>query len=118
MNANALMAAKNAAGEHVVAAKQAATEHALAVKHALVEHLAAGGGVTTNGLQTWLQSNIIPLLLLLVAVIVLWLGGGKGDNAGVMRRIGGVVLGLGVIGLALNGGGIHIGQWIAHLFGG
>lgn len=78
----------------------------------------AAGGVSTNGLQTWLQSNVIPLLLLLVAVIVLWLGGGKGDNAGVMRRIGGVVLGLGVIGLALNGGGIHIGQWIAHLFGG
>lgn len=77
----------------------------------------AAGGVAANGLQTWLQSNVIALLLLLVAAIVLWLGRGKGQYTGAMRRIGGVVLGVGVVGLTLNGGGIHIGGWIVQLFG-
>lgn len=78
----------------------------------------AQSSITTSGLQQWLQSNVVPLLLLLVAVLLLWLGGGKGDNAGVMRRLGGVVVALAVIGLAVSGGGIDIGRWISGLFTG
>ena len=37
----------------------------------------------TGGLRTWILENLVPLLLLAVAVLLLWLGGGKGDNAGV-----------------------------------
>ena len=62
--------------------------------------------------------NIVPLLLLGVAVLLLWLGGGKGDNAGVMRRVGGVIIALGVVGLAVSGTGVDLGAWIAGLFSG
>nr|WP_034274945.1 hypothetical protein [Haloechinothrix halophila] len=80
--------------------------------------LAQQGEITTGGLQTWLQNNVIPLLLLTVAVLLLWLGGGRGDNAGVMRRLGGVVIALAVIGLAVSGAGVEVGTWISSLFTG
>ncbi|MGH3980858.1 MAG: hypothetical protein ACRDRZ_17980 [Pseudonocardiaceae bacterium] len=72
----------------------------------------------TGGLRTWMLDNVVPLLLLAVAVLLIWLGGGKGDNAGVMRRVGGVIIALGVIGLAVSGAGVDLGTWIAGLFSG
>lgn len=76
-------------------------------------------GLGTTGLREWMINNIIPLLLLVVAVLLLWLGGGKGDNAGVMRRLGGVIIALGIIGLAVTtNAGSNIGTWIAGLFTG
>jgi hypothetical protein len=80
--------------------------------------VAQGAELGTNNLRTWILGNIVPLLLLAVAVLLLWLGGGKGDNAGVMRRVGGVIIALGVIGLAVSGGGVNLGTWIASLFNG
>lgn len=80
--------------------------------------LAQGKEISTGGLQDWLQTNVVPLLLLTVAVLLLWLGGGKGDNAGVMRRLGGVVIALAIIGLAVSGAGIDVGRWISGLFTG
>lgn len=85
---------------------------------ALVSLAQQEGEITTGGLQTWLQNNVIPLLLLTVAVLLLWLGGGRGDNAGVMRRLGGVVIALAVIGLAVSGAGVEVGTWISSLFTG
>ncbi|MDT7596290.1 MAG: hypothetical protein QOJ06_1836, partial [Pseudonocardiales bacterium] len=72
----------------------------------------------TNNLRAWMLNNVVPLLLLAVAVLLLWLGGGKGDNAGVMRRVGGVIIALGVVGLAVSGAGVNLGTWIAGLFTG
>ncbi|GGM64451.1 hypothetical protein GCM10012275_38830 [Longimycelium tulufanense] len=72
----------------------------------------------TRGLQEWIVNNMVPLLLLTVAILLLWLGGGRGDNAGVMRRLGGVFVALAIIGLAVTGSGVGIGKWIASLFSG
>jgi hypothetical protein len=75
--------------------------------------------VNTGGVRDWILSNAIPLLLLVVALLLLWLGGGKGDNAGVMRRLGGVIVALAIIGLAVTSdAGKNIGTWIAGLFTG
>ncbi|SDC97600.1 hypothetical protein [Actinokineospora iranica] len=74
--------------------------------------------VDTNNLRSWILDNVIPLLLLVVALLLLWLGGGKGDNAGVMRRLGGVIVALGIIGLAVTNAGEGIGRWLAGLFTG
>jgi hypothetical protein len=83
-----------------------------------VAQLAADTQVQTRGVQEWMLDNIIPLVLLAVALLLLWLGGGKGDNAGVMRRLAGVVIALAIIGLAVSGLGVNVGQWIAGLFTG
>ncbi|QRP44984.1 hypothetical protein [Amycolatopsis sp. FDAARGOS 1241] len=78
----------------------------------------AAGELGTSNVRSWLIDNIIPLVLLAVALLLLWLGGGKGDNAGVMRRLAGVVIALAIIGLAVSGAGVNVGQWIAGLFTG
>lgn len=80
--------------------------------------LAQQGELDTGGVRTWLLDNIVPLVLLAVALLLLWLGGGKGDNAGVMRRLGGVVIALALIGLAVSGLGVDVGEWLAGLFTG
>jgi hypothetical protein len=72
----------------------------------------------TGGIRNWILDNVVPLLLLAVALLMLWLGGGKGDNAGVMRRVGGVFVALAIIGLAVSGAGVDLGTWIAGLFSG
>ena len=73
----------------------------------------------TGGVRQWILDNLVPLLLLPVALLLLWLGGGKGDNAGVMRRLGGVIIALAIIGLAVTtNAGANIGSWIAGLFTG
>jgi hypothetical protein len=83
-----------------------------------VVQLAQTGQLGTKGVNKWLIDNVVPLVLLAVALLLLWLGGGKGDNAGVMRRLAGVVIALAVIGLAVSGLGVNVGQWIAGLFTG
>ena len=75
-------------------------------------------GLSTVNLRDWMLDNVIPLLLLGVAVLLLWLGGSKGDNAAVLRRVGGVIIALGVIGLAVSGSGTELGVWISGLFSG
>ncbi|MER7015839.1 hypothetical protein ABT324_30765 [Saccharopolyspora sp. NPDC000359] len=70
----------------------------------------------TDGLRGWIIDNVVPLGLLVVAVLLLWLGGGKGDNAGVMTRLGGVLVALALIGIAVSGAGVNIGSFIAGLF--
>jgi hypothetical protein len=83
-----------------------------------IVQLAQNGELGTKGVNKWLIDNVVPLVLLAVALLLLWLGGGKGDNAGVMRRLAGVVIALAVIGLAVSGLGVNVGQWIAGLFTG
>jgi hypothetical protein len=83
-----------------------------------VVQLAQSGELGTKGVNKWLIDNIIPLVLLAVALLLLWLGGGKGDNAGVMKRLAGIVIALAVVGLAVSGLGVNVGQWIAGLFTG
>lgn len=78
----------------------------------------AQNGLGTSGIRKWILDNLLPLLLLTVALLLLWLGGGRGDNAGVMRRVLGVVVALAIIGVAVTGAGVNIGAWIAGLLSG
>lgn len=78
--------------------------------------LAQQSGLDTTSFRQWVLNNILPLLLLGVALLLLWLGGGKGDNAGVMRRVVGVFVALAIIGFAVTGSGVNIGTFIAGLF--
>ena len=68
----------------------------------------------TTGLQGWIKSNIIPLLLLLVATMLFVLAQ-RGDNAKAMRVVAGVVIALAVLGLATSGKADSIGAWMASL---
>ncbi|HXV94275.1 MAG TPA: hypothetical protein VD813_13305 [Pseudonocardia sp.] len=71
----------------------------------------------TSGIQQWIQNNVVPLILLAIAVILLWIGG-RGDNAGVARRSVGLIVGLVALGIAVSGNGPAIGQFLASLITG
>ena len=71
-------------------------------------------GLGTGGLQGWIQANVVPLILLGIAVIMLWVGG-RGDNAGVARRGVGLLVGLVALGIAVSGNGPQVGQFLAQL---
>jgi hypothetical protein len=70
--------------------------------------------LSTSGLQGWIQDNVVPLILLGIAIILLWIGG-KGDNAGVARRSVGLIIGLIALGIAVSGSGPEIGSFLASL---
>jgi hypothetical protein len=74
-------------------------------------------GVSTGGLQKWIQDNVVPLVLLGIAVILLWIGG-RGDNAGVARRSVGLLVGLVALGIAVSGKGPDVGSFLARLITG
>lgn len=71
-------------------------------------------GLTTSPLQGWIQDNVVPLVLLGIAVVLLWIGG-RGDNAGVARRSVGLIIGLVALGIAVSGNGDEIGTFLAGL---
>jgi hypothetical protein len=71
-------------------------------------------GLTTGGLQGWIQQNVVPLILLGIAIILLWIGG-RGDNAGVARRSIGLIVGLIALGIAVTGNGPRVGEFLANL---
>ena len=73
--------------------------------------------ITTRGLQGWIQDNIVPLILLGIAIILLWVGG-RGDNAGVARRSVGLIVGLIALGIAVSGQGDEVGTFLARLITG
>ena len=77
----------------------------------------AQGALGTGGLQLWIQNNVVPLILLGIAVIMLWIGG-RGDNAGVARRSVGLIIGLVALGIAVSGNGPEIGSFLAGLLTG
>lgn len=76
----------------------------------------AQAALGTGGVRAWILDNLLPLLLLTVALLLLWIGGGKGDNAGMMQRVGGVFAALAVVGLAVTHSGVDIGTFLAGLF--
>lgn len=76
----------------------------------------AQAGLGTGGIRNWILQNLVPLLLLVVALLVLWIGAGQGDNSAVMKRVVGVFAALALVGFAVNGSGVDIGTFLAGLF--
>ena len=76
--------------------------------------LAQGQTISSTPLQKFITDNIVPLILLVIAVILLWIGG-RGDNAGVARRPIALVVGLAVLGIAVSGKAGAVGQFLASL---
>lgn len=75
---------------------------------------AVAAAATTTGLQAWIRSNVIPLLLLVIAVM-LFVVAQRGDNAKAMKVVAGVIIALGVLGLATSGKAEGVGVWMASL---
>jgi NhaP-type Na+/H+ and K+/H+ antiporter len=90
----------------------------LATSMASTARVALAQGLGTGSFRNWLLDNLVPAALLIVALLLIWLGGGRGENSQVMRRVIGVLVALAVLGLAVTGAGKDIGTWLANLFRG
>ena len=66
----------------------------------------------TSGLANWLKGNIIPIVLIGIAVIVLARSGNK-DHRGALTTVAIVLVGLAVLGLAIGGGAANVGTWLS-----
>jgi len=107
------------AGDPTAASVDAATKGSVMTRLEAVTLFAHGlaaqaPGLSTTGLQGWIQDNVVPLVLLGIAIILLWIGG-RGDNAGVARRSVGLLVGLVALGIAVSGNGPEIGNFLAGL---
>ena len=80
-------------------------------------HTAVVAAADTGSLQAWIKSNIIPLLLLLIAVMLFVLAQ-RGDNARAMKVVAGVLIALAVLGVASSGRADDLGAWLASLITG
>lgn len=74
---------------------------------------ASATGDTAN-LQSWIKDNVIPLLLLLIAVM-LFVFAQRVDNAKAMRVVAGVIIALAVLGVATTRRADEVGTWLESL---
>ncbi len=77
--------------------------------------VAQAGGFGTGGLRQWILDNVFPLALLIIACVCMFLGGGQGNNRAIMKRVGGVFIGMAFVGLAITGAGINLSAFLAGL---
>ncbi|MBD7982752.1 hypothetical protein H9623_17920 [Oerskovia sp. Sa1BUA8] len=69
----------------------------------------------TGGLSTWIQDNIIPVILLVIAAGALW-AGKNGNISKIVTMLVCVALGLAILALATTGAGKDLGTWLVSLF--
>lgn len=80
--------------------------------------LAQGGGeIGTGGISDWVKENVIGLVILVGAAAALW-AGSIGKVAKAVTILGGIVVGLMVVGIAIGGNWETIAGWLAGLIGG
>ena len=68
----------------------------------------------TGGITQWIQDNVITVVILLAAVAVLWAARGGNIGKGI-TIVAGLVLGIGVLGLATGTTASDLGNFIVHL---
>lgn len=76
--------------------------------------LAANNAVTTTNASGWIRDNVVQLVILVVAVIAL-AAAGRGDNAKIIRIIGGIAMAVAILALSTGGNAENIGAWLVGL---
>jgi shikimate kinase len=74
----------------------------------------AAEGFNTKGIEDFLRNNVVNLLILFVAAGMLLLAN-KGEYRQAMTRVGIVLAGIFVLGLAISGKADDLGGWLVGL---
>jgi hypothetical protein len=80
--------------------------------HALATQV---GGFGTTGLSSWIQDNVITIILLMIAATALW-AGKNGNISKVVTISACAVIGVAVLALATTGAATDVGAWLVGLF--
>lgn len=79
-------------------------------------HLAdAAPSYGTSGLTAWIRNNAVTLVILICGVLALWAGKSGNISKG-LSIVAGVVIGLGVLGLASGTNATDVANWLYSLF--
>jgi len=77
--------------------------------------VATQAGFGTTGLSSWIQDNVITIILLLIAATALW-AGKNGNISKVVTIAVCAVIGVAVLALATSGAATDVGTWLVGLF--
>jgi hypothetical protein len=83
--------------------------------HAHATGLATQAGFGTTGLSSWIQENVITIILLLIAATALW-AGKNGNISKVVTIAVCAIIGVAVLALATSGAATDVGTWLVGLF--
>lgn len=69
----------------------------------------------TAGIANWIQQNVVTVVVLIIAVAVLWAARSGNIGKGITITAG-LLLGVGVLGLATGTTATDLGSFIVHMF--
>ena len=69
----------------------------------------------TAGIASWIQQNVVTVIILVIAVAVLWAARAGNVGKGI-TIVAGLFLGVAVLGLATGSTATDLGTFIVHLF--
>jgi hypothetical protein len=84
------------------------------VAHQIIS-AAAKGGYGTGGLKSWIQDNVVTLIIIILGIAILWAARGGNVGKGITIAAGALV-GLAVLGMASGNNANDIGTFIVSLF--
>ncbi|GAB2460635.1 hypothetical protein [Xylanimonas ulmi] len=71
----------------------------------------------TTGIAGWIETNLVPLILIVIAIGVLW-AGNAGNVSKAVTKMGVALVGLLFLGMVLSGKADEISAWLFGLVGG
>lgn len=77
--------------------------------------ITAAASYGTGGLAQWIKDNLITIIVLILGVTVLW-AARSGNIAKAVTIVAGLIIGLGVLGLATGNNATDLGTFITDLF--
>ncbi len=68
----------------------------------------------TGGIAQWIQDNVVPLILIVIAIGVLW-AGNAGNISKAVTKIGVSLVGIAFLAMVVSGSSDDVGQWLVGL---
>ncbi|NUU19521.1 hypothetical protein HP550_19915 [Cellulomonas humilata] len=68
----------------------------------------------TGGIAQWIQDNVVPLILIVIAIGVLW-AGNAGNISKAVTKIGVSLVGIAFLAMVVSGSSDDVGQWLVSL---
>ena len=68
----------------------------------------------TGGIAQWIQDNVVPLILIVIAIGVLW-AGNAGNISKAVTKIGVSLVGIAFLAMVVSGSSDEVGQWLVGL---
>jgi hypothetical protein len=72
---------------------------------------------STTGVSNWIKGNVAPLVVFVIGLLLMLKSRG-GDNAGALKMTGPLIMGLGIVGLALTNSWEPFSKFLIGLLGG